>query len=32
MILVKEGRPGRLAHPVVDPFWRAFYDALTRGN
>jgi len=32
MILIKDGRPGRLVHPVVDPFWRAFYDALAREN
>lgn len=28
MILVEEGRERKLEHPVVDPFWRAFYDAL----
>jgi hydrogenase maturation factor len=32
MILIKEGRHGQLAHPIVDPFWRAFYDALAREN
>jgi hypothetical protein len=28
MVLVEKGKAGKLAHPVVDPFWRAFYDAL----
>jgi hydrogenase maturation factor len=28
MILVKEGKEGRLEHPIVDPFWNAFYSAL----
>jgi hydrogenase maturation factor len=30
MILVEEGEERKLEHPVVDPFWRAFYDALAR--
>ncbi|MFC1846860.1 AIR synthase family protein [Chloroflexota bacterium] len=30
MILVKEGREGRLEHPIVDPFWKAFYGALAK--
>jgi hypothetical protein len=25
MILVKGGKEGRLRHPIVDPFWNAFY-------
>lgn len=25
MILVEEGNEKRLEHPVVDPFWKAFY-------
>ncbi|MFC1901307.1 AIR synthase family protein [Chloroflexota bacterium] len=28
MILLEEGKEKRLEHPIVDPFWRAFYDAL----
>jgi len=28
MILVEGGRERELEHPQVDPFWRAFYDAL----
>jgi len=28
MILVEEGKEGRLEHPLVDPFWQAFYHAL----
>lgn len=28
MVLVKDGVAGELKHPIVDPFWRAFYDAL----
>lgn len=30
MILVEGGKERKLEHPVVDPFWRAFYDALAR--
>ena len=30
MVLVEGGRETKLAHPVVDPFWKAFYDALAR--
>ncbi|MDD4874210.1 MAG: AIR synthase family protein [Dehalococcoidales bacterium] len=30
MILVKEGKKSELKHPIVDPFWKAFYDALER--
>jgi hydrogenase maturation factor len=32
MILVDEGRETPLAHPIVDPFWQAFYKALNRGQ
>lgn len=28
MVLVRDGVEGKLAHPIVDPFWRAFYNAL----
>jgi hydrogenase maturation factor len=28
MILVEAGRQRKLEHPIVDPFWKAFYDAL----
>ncbi|MFH0913682.1 MAG: AIR synthase family protein [Chloroflexota bacterium] len=27
MVLVEGGREKELRHPIVDPFWRAFYDA-----
>ncbi len=30
MILVEESQEKKLEHPIVDPFWRAFYDALER--
>jgi len=30
MILLKEGNEQRLEHPVVDPFWKAFYNALAK--
>jgi hydrogenase maturation factor len=30
MVLVSEGTEGKLQHPIVDPFWRAFYDALEK--
>jgi hydrogenase expression/formation protein HypE len=32
MVLVKDGVAGKLEHPIVDPFWRAFYDALTENS
>lgn len=32
MILIEKGKPHKLEHPVVDPFWRAFYDAMAGGN
>ena len=28
MTLVENGKERKLEHPIVDPFWRAFYDAL----
>ena len=28
MILVEKGKETKLEHPVVDPFWQAFYNAL----
>jgi len=28
MVLVSEGKEHKLAHPIVDPFWKAFYGAL----
>jgi hydrogenase expression/formation protein HypE len=28
MVLVKKGQEGKLLHPIVDPFWKAFYGAL----
>ncbi len=30
MVLVKEGRETKLEHPIVDPFWKAFYSALEK--
>ena len=30
MLLVENGREKKLEHPVTDPFWRAFYDALDK--
>ncbi len=30
MVLVSEGIEGKLKHPIVDPFWRAFYDSLEK--
>ena len=30
MVLVREGREEKLEHPIVDPFWNAFYGALER--
>ena len=32
MVLVENGREKELIHPVVDPFWRAFYGALERNK
>jgi hydrogenase expression/formation protein HypE len=28
MVLVRDGREDKLEHPIVDPFWKAFYEAL----
>ena len=30
MVLVKDGRAEKLKHPIVDPFWKAFYSALEK--
>jgi hydrogenase maturation factor len=30
MVLVRGGREEKLEHPIVDPFWKAFYDALKK--
>ena len=30
MVLLEGGREKKLQHPIVDPFWRAFYDALAK--
>lgn len=30
MVLVRAGKEEKLVHPKVDPFWKAFYDALER--
>jgi len=30
MILVNDGREEKLQHPIVDPFWKAFYGALEK--
>jgi len=30
MILISEGTEGKLQHPIVDPFWKAFYGALEK--
>jgi hypothetical protein len=30
MILVEEGQERKLEHPLVDPFWAAFYSALKK--
>jgi hydrogenase expression/formation protein HypE len=30
MVLVKDGKEGKLVHPIVDPFWNAFYGALEK--
>lgn len=30
MVLVEGGKEKKLEHPIVDPFWRAFYDALQK--
>jgi hydrogenase maturation factor len=28
MVLIKNGKEGKLVHPIVDPFWNAFYSSL----
>ncbi len=30
MVLIEKGKKKKLEHPIVDPFWRAFYDALAK--
>jgi len=30
MVLLRDGREEELKHPLVDPFWKAFYNALER--
>jgi hydrogenase maturation factor len=30
MVLVEGGREKKLEHPIVDPFWGAFYNALEK--
>ena len=30
MVLVEDGREKKLEHPIVDPFWNAFYGALEK--
>ena len=30
MVLVEGGREKKLEHPIVDPFWKAFYGALEK--
>lgn len=30
MVLIQNGKETRLEHPIVDPFWRAFYGALEK--
>jgi hydrogenase maturation factor len=32
MTLVEGGKEKKLEHPIVDPFWRAFYDALKKNT
>jgi len=32
MVLVERGKEKKLVHPIVDPFWRAFYDALEKNS
>ena len=32
MVLVEKGRQKELKHPIVDPFWKAFYSALTKNH
>jgi hydrogenase maturation factor len=30
MVLVEDGKEKKLVHPIVDPFWRAFYGAIEK--
>jgi hypothetical protein len=30
MVLIERGKEKRLEHPIVDPFWKAFYGALEK--
>jgi hydrogenase expression/formation protein HypE len=32
MVLVENGKEKKLEHPIVDPFWRAFYDAIAKAS
>ena len=32
MILVEKGKERELKHPIVDPFWKAFYNALAKNK
>jgi len=32
MVLVEGGKEKKLEHPIVDPFWRAFYGALQQNT
>jgi hydrogenase expression/formation protein HypE len=32
MVLIEGGKEKKLVHPIVDPFWRAFYDALEKNS
>ncbi len=32
MVLVEGGQEKKLEHPIVDPFWRAFYNALEKNK
>ncbi len=32
MVLVEKGKGKRLKHPIVDPFWKAFYGAMSQGD
>ena len=32
MVLVEKGKEKKLKHPIVDPFWKAFYNALSRSS
>lgn len=32
MVLVEKGKEHQLVHPVVDPFWKAFYGAMEKYN